>query len=396
MSADTIECFENSGYFYTGYDEERGKHCFEMPNPNMSMFSLATSEAVGMSFNTLLIQYEEYEVTSYFESDGNSYYIELPNPDYLSVIYIENVEVIFNSDNDLDLSSTVPLFGAMMGVCDEPNDTVRLIRTAPVGNMKYLNCYAAQFGDYEIEDVKYYGVQSATNNYTGIYHFIPDTTMTTLPEDSIIRLGYELCAGESYYTITVNDANSYFYFYLYPYLRSDAELYNTAVIKNINDEVSSIDDTTKSIDQTNKSILEKIKELPATLWAKFEEGLKALFIPEDGWLEAEFDKLKTNLEDALGFLAFPFVLVEEFLSLFNQASDLTDFSFTLPKLEFMGHTVWEEYTFSIEESYSELAFMGTLFEVLHLFCKFVIIIALCRLGAKKFNLILTGVPDNDS
>lgn len=395
------------GFFLTDYDEELNKYYFDQPAPYINTYALGADTLVGVSYDYWYMEYRLsdgtlYEASGYRELDGNAIYTCIPI-DNASSITIYFVGLDFMSDASIDLSRELPVFGMRMGICPGEyviDGTYDLFATGESDrsflgqNVRYLELTTLNINGHKSENLE--NITDDSIQYCALYtttDFV-DSNIGTVPGDTYV--GVEYYPQNSYVYKSITPSDEYLTFMFYPHYHGSTELYETQIVKDIHNDVDDINDTTKSIDETNKSILEKIKELPTTLWTKFEEGLKALFIPEDGWLEAEFDKLKTNLEDALGFLAFPFVLVEEFLDLFNQAADLTDFSFTLPKLEFMGHTVWEEYTFSIEESYSELAFMGTLFEVLHLFCKFVIIIALCRLGAKKFNLILTGVPDNDS
>ena len=391
ITDEMIQAMEENGYLYGGQNED-GVYCFtEMPY-QMSTFSLDVGYVPESS---IICTVEGWADSVYMSITSTNGIITIPSNTYDEFVadYIRygNCTLV----DELPLGTTFKNIqigwvlntgyaDTVVGIYQDQTNTVKLVGSSSSTAFP-VTCTISADDD---NAVSYWKTEN--DNTTQTDHTTKAITLTDKIEVFTYAIGEE--GGQIYpqsmvFTVDVDET----------YLTNNA-------IAEVGDKVDkvkdSIDEQTEVIEENHEetkgllgTIIEGITSLPSKIWEVVSDGLKALFIPEDGWLEQQFDNMKSNLEDSLGFLTFPFVLIEDFLNLFTQAADADDWTFTLPKLEFMNHTVWEEHHFDFEGTYSDIPWVVTLFDVLHLFIKFILIMALAQLGLKKYDLIVTGVSD---
>lgn len=415
--SDFYQIAEEAGYIVNGYDEESNTYYISnqlymdyLINP----FSF-DSTTVGVTPDSFQFVYSygsgsiTYNVVASIATfDGNAVYISLPCKGYkvfLSEIYCEQ-----KLDNDINLGSEVPVFGLYAGYnysdlsadsssSDYDTNLIDESYTLFISSIKdpaifapsYIffdgNTFGTDDGDV-FTDVELSDGNASINYYT-CNNFV-NYNDSILSKGSYFDINYSSVNGGSQLLGLNSNGYSYCNIVIYPSVKASSQLYQQIMDNKLYDDVSNIKDNTTSIDNTSKSIFEKIKELPSTIWNKFENGLKSLFIPEDGWLDEQFNDLMDTFENSLGILGFPFTLLQKFVSLFSSSSDASSYSFTIPKIGWGNYVLCESSSHSFSDLINSADWLTRCFDVFQIMAKFAIILGLVNLARQKLYEILGG------
>lgn len=119
-----------------------------------------------------------------------------------------------------------------------------------------------------------------------------------------------------------------------------------------------------------EDIWEAIKGIPeflANLPQMILDGIKHLFIPEDGELQEIVDDFKEFAEGRLGFVSQIFTLVPDVIGQMVDGGDDGDVILTLPKAElpdeFGGVTLWEDTGFNLSKTVRDSKALSMVYDI---------------------------------
>lgn len=100
------------------------------------------------------------------------------------------------------------------------------------------------------------------------------------------------------------------------------------------------------VNKDNENIFDIILSIPQKIISGFGNLLKDLFVPGDE-LEDFFNDEYEFILKKLGFLSYPIEVIIDFANRFYSLDDTNSAIFKIPKLEFMGNTLYEGTTFDL-------------------------------------------------
>lgn len=174
--------------------------------------------------------------------------------------------------------------------------------------------------------------------------------------------------------------------------------YQDKISSSLDDQKHAIEENTK----TNKSIFEKIGDILSFINPFSEnffgkklvelilDGLKSLFVPEDGFFDTYFSDLKNWFSDRLGFLWTPFDIIIEILNKILNIN-FSEPIFHIPEINepFSGSKLISEYDYNLNSLLDNDVFNNI--HNIYLFgVDAVIIFALINLARKKIEEVFSN------
>lgn len=148
-----------------------------------------------------------------------------------------------------------------------------------------------------------------------------------------------------------------------------------------------------SNDLPEKTLLDYIKDIFRSLLElpqKLMSFLKDLFVPDSDYFTLKFNVLKKLLEEKLGFLSYPFVLLEKIANYVYDISESTTAILKIPKIDFMGHTLFNEVSFDLMTFVNSSTATQNFYSIYKTFASALIVFWLVNLAIKKEKEIVSG------
>ena len=198
----------------------------------------------------------------------------------------------------------------------------------------------------------------------------------------------------------------------------------------LSDEKINMDNTTNNkLDEaevTRKGIWETIKSIPSTIGNFFDslgtkigtffdnlatkignffkdlldgiiDGLKTLFIPEDGYFETWFNNFKNYFEVKLGFLATPFTIFIDFVNSYLELDSSNDIIIDIPDItvpNFEENKIVSATSFNWSQTLKSKESLNTLWQLYLSFIDVYLILNFINLCENKYNRIFGGDTSN--
>lgn len=186
---------------------------------------------------------------------------------------------------------------------------------------------------------------------------------------------------------------------------------NQGIIDNQNKTNEKLDEA----ENTRKGIWETIKSIPGTIGTFFDnlgtkignffkdlldgiiDGLKTLFIPEDGYFETWFNNFKNYFEVKLGFLATPFTIFIDFVNSYLELDSSNDIIIDIPDItvpNFEENKIVSATSFNWSQTLKSKESLNTLWQLYLSFVDVYLILNFINLCENKYNRIFGGDTSN--
>lgn len=258
-----------------------------------------------------------------------------------------NLKAVYTTTDILNKSSNTVVYSGISKELEKPyiENTLDVLST---GNFDYLVINSADFVaenwqdfyllcyDYSSEssdslsiyprkEIKIEGGNSSiyyTNNYDGSYIFMIPSAVLGLNFKNGNNYAFKLAIKEQ---VEFEGSLIDTYSYIYEQNFTVGELSSEDELQNSQDRINSqLEEQNKQLEEQNKTsknifkkigdIFTSIVELPGKLVNLLLDGLKSLFVPEDGFFEDYFNELNNWFSDRLGFLYYPLDLLFDLLN----------------------------------------------------------------------------------
>lgn len=197
-------------------------------------------------------------------------------------------------------------------------------------------------------------------------------------------------------------------------------------IQPIIDQNNTIINQNQTAENTRKGIWETIKSIPSTIGNFFDslgtkigtffdnlatkignffkdlldgiiDGLKTLFIPEDGYFETWFNNFKNYFEVKLGFLATPFTIFIDFVNSYLELDSSNDIIIDIPDItvpNFEENKIVSATSFNWSQTLKSKESLNTLWQLYLSFIDVYLILNFINLCENKYNRIFGGDTSN--
>lgn len=233
-----------------------------------------------------------------------------------------------------------------------------------------------------------------------------NVSYNSVPTSGIYKFYLEISKNST------RDFNDVVYPILSKNVITEFEQYGKQVCKN------RIDDTNNKLDEaenTRKGIWETIKSIPSTIGNFFTDlgdkiggfftnllngildGLKSLFIPEDGFFKTWFSDFKTFIEDKLGFLSTPFTIFIDFIESYSDLSSSNDIVINIPDItvpNFEDYKIISATTFNWSQTLKSKTSLLNLWNLYLDFIDVFLILNFIGLCERTYNRIFGGDTSN--
>lgn len=200
------------------------------------------------------------------------------------------------------------------------------------------------------------------------------------------------------------------------------DMTQTELLRDILDSLSNNDSTMQGVLESNQAIKEQTEELNNSITSESEdfednscgiicklgkipgkiidgliEGIKSLFIPEDGYFENWFNNLKTFFEEKLGFLAAPFTIFIDFVNMYLNLDADTDIIINIPDIyvpNFEEYKIISATSFNWSELLKSKESLNALWQLYLAFVDVFLILNFINLCEGKYNAIFGGNTSN--
>lgn len=191
------------------------------------------------------------------------------------------------------------------------------------------------------------------------------------------------------YTISAtSDANTDAIINGFNNLESSIAQNNQALIDNQNKNQQQTNEKLDEAEKTRKGIWNTIKDLPNMLKNMF----LSLFVPDDNYFEDKFDELLGNVEDVLGFLAYPFTLITRTFEFFLTIEDTGNYVISWEDVKVPN---FEEYSIIKAGSFDFATLLddsrvASLRNIAFVFINALLLLAFLQLCHNKYNQVFGG------
>ena len=387
--------------FYT----DGGKYIYYDNNASFDYYLCRT--------NNNELKWEYFGTYNYINYDGR--------PDLMMF----STDTIYNSDK------TTIFYGASQPIFNKPYIVNSL---ESLSSWKFDNLWV-DYGDYDINKTIYLHICKKTVDVSGVNSFYYTDSVIALSskgkyyesyEDGLVyyfsipkdNLSFTVSSGDKIIFYLSSSANNLGGPYSSDKPLVDSSIFDTKSFvigesyteedkqKDYQDKISSsLDDQKHAIEEntkTNKSIFEKIGDILSFINPFSEnffgkklvelilDGLKSLFVPEDGFFDTYFSDLKNWFSDRLGFLWTPFDIIIEILNKILNIN-FSEPIFHIPEINepFSGSKLISEYDYNLNSLLDNDVFNNI--HNIYLFgVDAVIIFALINLARKKIEEVFSN------
>lgn len=202
------------------------------------------------------------------------------------------------------------------------------------------------------------------------------------------------------------------------YLLNELLAQNSNLRSELNDVKTNTSETNNKLDETNQElgdlnnsmtsesedfddsscgVICKLGKIPSKIINGIINGIKSLFIPEDGYFENWFNDLKLFFEEKLGFLAAPFTIFIDFVNMYLNLDSNTDVVINIPDIyvpNFEEYKIISATTFNWSELLKSKESLNTLWQLYLAFVDVFLILNFINLCESKYNRIFGGDTSN--
>lgn len=273
------------------------------------------------------------------------------------------------------------------------------------------NCTTATV--YTWDNVSPFAAQDGSTVYLGMisYIFTAPTTgksFVGVMNSSARKTGYQVLGGvlveqladnKTYSSLSAVDMHN---------ILNNSGLASAASIEEvqaaqeeIKQEISSVNNSltseSENFEDSSCGVICKLGKIPGKIIDGLLDGLKSLFIPEDGYFESWFNDLKAFFEKKLGFLATPFTIVIDFINKYLELDSANDIIINIPNItvpNFEDHIIIEKTTLNWSDLLKSKESLNSLWQLYLAFVDVFLILNFIGLCDTKYNRIFGGDTSN--
>ena len=167
--------------------------------------------------------------------------------------------------------------------------------------------------------------------------------------------------------------------------------------QELGDLNNSMTSESEDFDDSSCGVICKLGKIPVKIIDGIINGIKSLFIPEDGYFENWFNDLKLFFEEKLGFLAAPFTIFIDFVNMYLNLDADTDIIINIPDIyvpNFEEYKIISATTFNWSELLKSKESLNTLWQLYLAFVDVFLILNFINLCESKYNAIFGGNNSN--
>lgn len=137
----------------------------------------------------------------------------------------------------------------------------------------------------------------------------------------------------------------------YPLIFTDLgeSVYDSDILKRIDETTTNTDRTMKEVDETTKGIWGTIKEFFGGFFQNLIDSVIHLFVPTKEEMAELLGRLNDFFAEKFGFLYYPFEFMARLFDALTNFTSKPETTITFPSFSIMGYQVWDDIKFDFNQ-----------------------------------------------